>query len=130
MSDVQRDQRTNTIEHLDWWDCVARYDRPHTLFFADPPYWETEGYGVDFPLSAYEALATAARSINGTLIITVNEHPEMRRVFDGLPMQSVPIVYTVGGGDNQAARSELIIGNWSGGWPAPPGLTAQTGLEF
>lgn len=118
------------IEHLSWADCVARYDRPHTLFFCDPPYWGTEGYGVDFPLDQYEALANAARSVAGTMIITVNDHPEMRRVFADLPMQSVPITYTVGGADHAAERAELIIGNWKGGWPAPRPLTRQTGLEF
>ncbi|WP_051278468.1 DNA adenine methylase [Solimonas flava] len=119
-----------TIECLPWAACIEKYDRAHTLFFADPPYWETEGYGVDFPLAEYEALASAARSIDGCLVITVNDHPTMREVFAGLPMQSVPITYTVGGGDNQAERAELIIGNWPGGWPAPKPLTAQVGLGF
>jgi hypothetical protein len=36
------------VEHLPWDQCFDRYDRPHTLFYADPPYWETEGYGVAF----------------------------------------------------------------------------------
>ena len=27
---------------------VERYDWPHTFFYMDPPYWETEGYGVPF----------------------------------------------------------------------------------
>lgn len=26
-----------TIECLPWQSCIERYDRPHTLFFADPP---------------------------------------------------------------------------------------------
>ncbi len=34
------------IERLDWAQCVHRYDRPHTLFYLDPPYLETAGYGV------------------------------------------------------------------------------------
>ncbi|WP_041758322.1 DNA adenine methylase [Paraburkholderia phytofirmans] len=37
------------LEHLDWKTCIDRYDRPHTLFYLDPPYWQTEGYGVPFP---------------------------------------------------------------------------------
>ena len=89
------------IEHLPWSECVARYDRPHTLFYCDPPYWETEGYGVDFPLQEYDALAAAARSMQGTMIISVNDHPEMRRAFAGLHMQAVPIAYTVGGGGHE-----------------------------
>jgi len=25
------------IEHLIWQECIHRYDRPHTLFYMDPP---------------------------------------------------------------------------------------------
>lgn len=118
-----------TIEHLPWADCVRRYDRPHTLFFCDPPYWETEGYGVNFPLQEYIDLASLARSIAGTMIITVNDHPKMREVFAGLHMRSVDITYTVGGGNNQAARQELIIGNWRDGWPELRGKQARLGFD-
>ncbi|CAI8937495.1 hypothetical protein EMIT0158MI4_30249 [Burkholderia ambifaria] len=27
------------------------------LFYLDPPYYETEGYGVAFPFSEYEKMA-------------------------------------------------------------------------
>ena len=116
------------IEHLSWQACVERYDRPHTLFYCDPPYWQTEGYGVEFGFEHYERLAVAARSIQGTMIISVNDHPDMRRVFDGLPLRDVPITYTVGGSGASAEVAELIIGNWPGGWPEPRPLTAQLGL--
>ncbi len=95
------------IEHLSWDECVGRYDRPHTLFFCDPPYWETEGYGVDFPLQEYERLAEHARSIKGWMIITVNDHPEMRRVFHGLPFDVKGIKYSVG--TERRQTGELII---------------------
>lgn len=113
------------IEHLHWRDCVDRYDRPHTLTYCDPPYWETEGYGVEFGFEQYEALAEFALRAQGTVIISVNDHPEMRRVFDGLEMRSVAITYTVGGGDRQAARRELIMGNWKNGWPEPQRSQAE-----
>lgn len=107
------------IEHLAWDACVAKYDRPHSLFYCDPPYWETEGYGVDFGMEHYERMARLARDIEGTMIISVNDHPEMRRVFAGLPMKAIPITYTVGGGGAPAERLELVIGSWKDGWPAP-----------
>lgn len=98
------------VENLHWHDCMTRYDREHTLFFCDPPYWETEGYGVDFPIQEYERLADAARSIKGLMIITVNDHPEMRRVFSGLPMDMVGIKYSVAGaGREHKQTGELII---------------------
>lgn len=112
------------VEHLPWQDCVARYDRPHTLHYCDPPYWQTEGYGVEFGWEQYEALAKFARDAAGTVIISVNDHPAMREVFECLEMRSFPITYTVGGGSNTAGRHELIIGNWRDGWPKATGTQA------
>ncbi len=97
------------IEHLDWHECIKRYDRSHTLFFCDPPYWGTEGYGVEFGLDQYDRLAELAKTIKGKMIITVNDIPEMRKAFEGLAMQTVGITYTVGGADKPAKRTELII---------------------
>jgi DNA adenine methylase len=31
------------VELLDWKTCIDKYDRPHTLFYPDPPYWQTDG---------------------------------------------------------------------------------------
>lgn len=115
------------IEHLHWLACCKRYDRSHTVTYCDPPYWQTEGYGVDFPMHEYLDLAAFARSAQGTVIISVNDHPDMRQAFEGLHMRSVPISYTVGGGSGVEA-SELIIGNWPGGWPKPRPLQEQLGF--
>lgn len=100
------------IEHLSWEACIAKYDRPHTLFYLDPPYWSTEGYGVDFGLEQYDRMAELARSIKGKMIISVNDIPEMRLAFAGLNMESVGITYSVGGVGKSAKTAELIIRNW------------------
>ena len=100
------------IEHSAWHECVVRYDRAHTLFYMDPPYWETEGYGVPFELGHYERIAATMRAIKGRAVVSLNDHPEMRRVFAGFPIETVDITYTVGGGNNQAERGELVIFSW------------------
>lgn len=100
------------IEHLPWDECIRRYDRPHTLFYLDPPYWGTEGYGVEFGLDQYDRMATLARSIKGKMLISVNDIPEMQKTFHGLSMERVEINYTVGGGGRGKAVGELIIRNW------------------
>lgn len=105
-----------TIEHLDWQEVVEKYDRPHTVFFMDPPYWDTQGYGVEFGREQYDEMASLARSIEGKMIITVNDHPEMQRAFAGLPMEAVGITYSVGGGANSQAAQELIIRNREDGF--------------
>lgn len=100
------------IEHLDWYQCIERYDRPHTLFYCDPPYWGTEGYGVDFPIGNYIRMAALARSIKGKMIISVNDIPEMRQAFNGLNIQSVDISYNLKVTGKATPRKELVICNF------------------
>uniref|UniRef100_A0A1A9VZ51 DNA adenine methylase n=1 Tax=Glossina brevipalpis TaxID=37001 RepID=A0A1A9VZ51_9MUSC len=98
-----------TIEHLSWQTCVEKYDRPHTLFYLDPPYWKTQGYGVPFSFDEYENMARLAKNINGKMIISVNDIPEMREVFSALSQESVQLSYSLGNSKNKV--SELIIMN-------------------
>ncbi|ABM50417.1 hypothetical protein J3L14_08085 [Burkholderia pseudomallei] len=53
------------IERFDWATSIDRCDRPYALFYLDPPYFETEGYGVAFPFAEYEKIAERLRSIKG-----------------------------------------------------------------
>jgi len=118
------------VENLPWAEVISRYDRPHTLFYCDPPYWQTEGYGVEFGFEHYEQMAALMRSIQGTMIVSINDHPDIRAVFAGFPMRTADITYTVGGGQNAQPAKELIIGNWRDGWPAPKPLTETLGLDL
>lgn len=61
------------IEHLTWQDCIKRYDREHTLFYLDPPYWQTEGYGVEFGFDNYVDMASMAKTIKARMVISVND---------------------------------------------------------
>lgn len=101
------------IERLDWLACIQRYDRPETLFYCDPPYWETEGYGVDFELAQYGRMAEAMRAMKGRALVSVNDVPAMRDAFAGLPMRRLSIAYTVGGtADRRKETGELLISNF------------------
>lgn len=101
-----------TVEHMDWAACVQRYDRPHTLFYLDPPYWGTEGYGVGFDLAQYDRIASLMRSMEGKAICSVNDIPEMRQAFKGLAMKTLSIRYSVGAsGRGRDSKGELVISN-------------------
>ncbi|MCS4509122.1 DNA adenine methylase [Xylophilus ampelinus] len=99
------------IEQLDWAECIRRYDRPHTLFYLDPPYWQTEGYGVPFAWDQYVAMAQLMRRMKGKAILSINDHPEIRECFAGLHFEVAPVEYTVGGGAG-VERNELLISSW------------------
>jgi DNA adenine methylase len=100
-----------TIEKLDWQKCIDRYDRPHTLFYIDPPYWGTEGYGVPFEFDRYRELATAIRSMRGKAIVSVNDIPQMHEVFSGLSVGRAATTYTLANSSSQKS-SELVIRNF------------------
>lgn len=103
-----------TIEQLDWADCIARYDRPHTLFYLDPPYFSTAGYGLEFGLEQYDRMADLLRSMKGKAVVSVNDIPEMRAAFKGLPTRTVSTNYTVGKtAEARKPRGELIVANFA-----------------
>ena len=100
------------IERIDWAACVERYDREHTFFYMDPPYWGTAGYGVPFARDQYDRMAELMRTIKGKAIVSVNDCPEMRRAFAGLTMKRAKISYSVGGVRGRQPRGELVIRSW------------------
>lgn len=102
------------IEHLEWRTCIKKYDRPHTCFYLDPPYWQVEGYGIDFPWDEYVALKEILQSIQGKCILSINHHPDICALFADFRSESVQIDYTVGGSQEGQIKKakELIIYNW------------------
>jgi len=101
-----------TIEHLTWQACLARYDRPETLFYCDPPYFETEGYGQGFGQEQHEALATAMAALRGRAVLSINDHPAMRRVYGAFRSRRLRTTYTIGGNASPKQASELLVTTW------------------
>ncbi len=100
-----------TIERLPYAEFIARYDRPTTLFFLDPPYYDCEGdYGEGmFSKADFETLRVILGGLKGSFVMTLNDRPEVRELFEGFEMEEVGLNYTVGKG--AAPARELIIRN-------------------
>lgn len=101
------------IERLPWSHFIARYDRPATLFYLDPPYYGCEtDYGRDmFRREEFEAMAEQLRGIKGRFILSLNDHAEVRRIFDGFNIDAEKVTYSVGGMNNAKLAGEVIISN-------------------
>lgn len=102
-----------TIENIGWQQVMTRYDRPDTFFFCDPPYWQTEGYGVEFGWEHYEALASTMAGLKGKAMMTINDHPAIRKLFAQFPHSVVKTTYTVGGGSKAKPATELVVRTWA-----------------
>lgn len=101
-----------TIENLPWQDVVRRYDKPETLFFLDPPYWQTEGYGVGFDMDQHQQIAEAMMTMQGKALLTINDHPDMRAVYGRMPATPLRTSYTIGGGHKPKDARELLYQSW------------------
>ena len=102
------------VENLPWLECAERYDRSHTFHYMDPPYWQTAGYGVDFPFENYERMADFMRRCKGKVMVSINYHPDIRRVFKGFHFETTEIRYTTTNQRQGKAEvtGELIVMNW------------------
>lgn len=100
-----------SIERLPWSTFIKRYDRPGTLFYLDPPYYGCEDdYGVDlFGRDQFELMAEQLRSIRGRFILSLNDHPDVRRIFAAFEFREEDVRYTLAGNDNDKMVGELII---------------------
>lgn len=102
------------VENLPWLDCAERYDRTYTFQYMDPPYWETAGYGSAFGIEQYQAMADFMGRCLGKVMVSVNDHPDMRAVFAGFRTERLEIQYSTTNQRRQSAKKtgELVIMNW------------------
>ena len=101
------------IECLPYHDVIKRYDKPETLFYIDPPYWDCEDYygkGL-FSRDDFARLAKLLGTIEGKFILSLNDRPEMRELFAGLAIETAEVAYTCTNGKNLKAP-EVIIRNF------------------
>lgn len=101
------------IENKPFDKIIERYDRPHTFFYLDPPYYGCENdYGPDiFRGEDFQRLRGILDRVKGKFILSLNDVPEIRRLYKGYKMESVCTVYNVSGARKTKAR-ELLIMNY------------------
>jgi DNA adenine methylase len=99
------------VERLSCSDFVGRYDTSSTLFYLDPPYWDSEDdYGAGmFPKGEFGRLARQLAGIKGRFILSLNDVEAVRNIFEGFHFEEVELVYGIQGG--QAPAREVLISN-------------------
>ncbi|MBU0945497.1 MAG: DNA adenine methylase [Proteobacteria bacterium] len=102
------------IESKDFRELIPRYDRPHTLFFLDPPYWKIPGYKHDFEEQDFLDLAQILATIKGKFLMTLNDTPETREIFAPFNIETTTLKYSIATTKKarNKTRSELLISNY------------------
>ncbi len=106
------------LESLPALECIARYDRPHTLFYVDPPYIGLANcYSTPFAECDHRALAAALRRIDGRFLLSLNDTPLTAELYAGLPTRRLrSSLFTIGGitrhgGNRFKVSVELLFSN-------------------
>ena len=99
------------IEKLGYSEFIQKYDRPETLFYIDPPYWNCEDdYGKDlFDKKDFTCLRDALGKLNGKFIMSLNDLADVREHFAQFEITQVETTYSISSQAQQV--SEVLISN-------------------
>ena len=96
---------------------ITRFDKPDTFFYCDPPYYGFEDYygkGI-FSRDDFQKLRDLLSSIKGKFILSINDTPEIRKLYKGFKMEIVETSYMSAGADKKKRVNELLIMNYQPG---------------
>lgn len=102
------------IENMHYEKFIERFDRPHTFFYLDPPYYKREdlyGKGI-FHRDDFARLRDILNAIQGKFIMSINDTPEIRELYKDFNIQEVTTTYSAGGAHIKKHVTELVIMNY------------------
>ena len=101
------------IEKQPWEKIIARFDQPHTFFYLDPPYYTKEHIYEREDADAFnqhEELAETLKQIKGKFLLSYNNDPYIKQLYDGCVIEEVETQYSVSGAFQ--TEVELLIRNY------------------
>ena len=101
------------IENKPYAQVIPRFDKPGTLFYLDPPYWDCEkDYGENmFGREDFQRLAGLLDGLKGKFILSLNDTPGVRETFSNFKFEVVKTRYSVSAKANQEV-GEVLISNF------------------
>lgn len=99
------------IECLPYEKILKNFDRKESLFYLDPPYYGRKLYKFNFEPEDFVSLAERLRDLKGKFVLSLNDVPEVRRIFRDFAIKGVDIHYTA---QKKAGKrfKELLITNF------------------
>lgn len=114
---VHQRLRTVIIEHLDWRECVDRYDSETTFFYLDPPYPEN---GANYfhnmrSWDEHRTLAARLTTCNGRWLLSSYDTPAVRELYRDyrtIPIESASGMSTTKDGTERVLNREVLVANY------------------
>lgn len=102
------------VENRPYGAFIERYDRDHTFFYLDPPYFNCEDYygpGI-FGREDFQTLSDQLAGIEGKFMLSINDTPQIREIFGRFVIREVETRYTVGAANRGNPVRELLVMNY------------------
>jgi len=99
------------LECAPYEEVLRRFDRPTTLFYCDPPYYARKLYRHNLEEADFATLAERLREIKGKFVLSLNDVPDVRKLFHNFYIQGVELHYTSQKAAGQRYK-EVIITNF------------------
>lgn len=109
-----QERLSNTyVENLSFEKIIDKYDRKDSVFFCDPPYFETSKYEYEFNEEDHLLLLNRLKRIKGKFILTINDHEKVREWYKSFNIKEVKVAYSVSRETTGRRKfKELIITNY------------------
>lgn len=99
------------IEQLPYQEIVLKYDRAGTLFYLDPPYYDIRLYRHNLEHDDFVSMAELLKSIKGKFLLSINDRPQVRKIFSGFNIEPIKITYSLHRNAGKK-NTELLIKNY------------------
>ena len=102
------------LENKDFGELLKQQDKPGTLFYLDPPYYDAEGcYEVVFTRRDHVRLRNRLRKLKGKFLLSYNDCPAIRKMYKGFYIYSFDRLSNLAQRyEGGAVYGELLIANY------------------
>jgi DNA adenine methylase len=102
------------VENMPYARLIERFDLPETFFYVDPPYYGFEDcYGKNvFSREDFTRLADILTAVKGKFILSINDTPEIRKIYRDFHIEEATTSYSAAGADKKKHVTELLITNF------------------